>query len=608
MGNTRGMRGITWFFFLSSWFWTAQLCSQQGPPMGIYYEGVLSLVYNAPIEIQLQLLDEQNRLVYAEFHHTSTDALGGFSLVMGQGTREEGVTKDFKSIDWSQPYRLYAIWRERGQEAFQLLEEMDLLSVPYAFYAFNAGSSEISDAYEAWLLDGGQGSLEEFIATFKGPRGEDGAKGERGEQGPSGEPGALGFLPPGIKKGAGVYWSGSEWVVGGDFFMVFEESMALGGEIIAQAQLALQAYDKGFLPPRMGLAARNAIPNPAEGLMIFNLDSGCPNYYSGGEWKEWCGKVGMPAAMVDSLWCEATQFNGRIVAGEPLVDVFNEVKYTGGNGGIYSSFRVESEGASGLFAAVNRDTIGDGEGWMRVDIGGFTPEALVAYFPILIGGKTCVLRWEVEEPVLPAFPDQTVHCDPNLPTRTINVLSPHTGKVWMDRNLGASRAAKAFDDSQGLGDAYQWGRFSDGHQCRESGISLTLSSKDRPEMGLFILSNAPPFDWRSPGNDQLWQGLLGSNNPCPQGYRLPTESEWMAEVEGWDTPDFKGAMSSHLALPLPGFRYSVDGAVLGVGRYGYYWTSHAQGNQSKVLMLAEGLATFIEVGRSYGMSVRCTKD
>ena len=38
----------------------------------------------------------------------------------------------------------------------------------------------------------------------------------------------------------------------------------------ASAQLEIRSTTKGFLPPRMTTAKRNAISNPADGLIIFN--------------------------------------------------------------------------------------------------------------------------------------------------------------------------------------------------------------------------------------------------------------------------------------------------------------------------------------------------
>jgi len=54
------------------------------------------------------------------------------------------------------------------------------------------------------------------------------------------------------------------------------------------------------------------------------------------------------------------------------------------------------------------------------------------------------------------------------------VENPTTGKIWMNRNLGASQVATSSTDANTYGDLYQWGRAADGHQLRTSGTTSTL--------------------------------------------------------------------------------------------------------------------------------------
>ena len=61
-------------------------------------------------------------------------------------------------------------------------------------------------------------------------------------------------------------------------------------------------------------------------------------------------------------------------------------------------------------------------------------------------------------------------------TAIVDVTNPVTGRTWMDRNLGASRVAMSSTDTLAYGDLYQWGRRSDGHQCRNSPTMTILSS------------------------------------------------------------------------------------------------------------------------------------
>jgi len=143
-----------------------------------------------------------------------------------------------------------------------------------------------------------------------------------------------------------------------------------------------------------------------------------------------------------------------------------------------------------------------------------------------------------------------------------------TGAVWMDRNLGASQVATSSTDAGAYGDLYQWGRGADGHEKRDSETTSTLSTTDTPGHGDFITTSSSTNDWRSPQNDNLWQGVDGVNNPCPVGYRLPTESEWDAERDSWSSSNSFGAYGSPLKLPVAGYRFFDDGSLSFVGSNG----------------------------------------
>src|SRR5262245_26529126 len=48
--------------------------------------------------------------------------------------------------------------------------------------------------------------------------------------------------------------------------------------------------NKGALIPRLTTTQRDAIPNPALGLFIFNTTTNCFNVWIGNAWKQWCGE------------------------------------------------------------------------------------------------------------------------------------------------------------------------------------------------------------------------------------------------------------------------------------------------------------------------------
>jgi uncharacterized protein (TIGR02145 family) len=213
------------------------------------------------------------------------------------------------------------------------------------------------------------------------------------------------------------------------------------------------------------------------------------------------------------------------------------------------------------------------------------------------------------------YPQGTVHCT-SQPTVVANVTNPITGRTWMDRNLGAQRVAVSPTDALAYGDLYQWGRRADGHQCRGSATTTVLSSIDQPAHGSFIkISNQSPYDWRTPQNNNLWQGVNGVNNPCPVGYRLPTNIEFEAEINSWNNN--LNPFTSVLKLTSGGGKNAGNGLLDDlVGFEGSYWTSTINSNSwspsefdSYILEFGNnGGGNTNKSGRAMGHSVRCIKN
>ncbi len=190
----------------------------------------------------------------------------------------------------------------------------------------------------------------------------------------------------------------------------------------------------------------------------------------------------------------------------------------------------------------------------------------------------------------------------------IDVYNPATGYVWMSRNMGASQVATNSTDVSAFGDLYQWGRNSDGHQLRTSSTTTTLSSSDDPDHGNFITTNTEPYDWRDPQNYELWQGINGINNPCPNGYRIPTAYEWQMESYSWDTNDAAGAFASPLKLTVPGQRSETDGEIV-LSSWGGYWSSDFNDSESNFLLLGDYSIIWTSYAkRARGLTVRCIRE
>nr|WP_314498531.1 FISUMP domain-containing protein [uncultured Chryseobacterium sp.] len=180
------------------------------------------------------------------------------------------------------------------------------------------------------------------------------------------------------------------------------------------------------------------------------------------------------------------------------------------------------------------------------------------------------------------------------------VTSPTTGRIWMDRNLGATQVAASSTDINAYGHLYQWGRLTDGHQIRTSTTNAVTSATDVPGNANFITSGT---DWRTTPNNSLWQGISGINNPCPVGFRIPTLLEFQAETA---ITSAATAFASPLKLTVGGIR-STAGAISGEGVNGNYYTSTVSGSTSAIYTIEGSVATS-NVQRATGASVRCIKN
>lgn len=192
-------------------------------------------------------------------------------------------------------------------------------------------------------------------------------------------------------------------------------------------------------------------------------------------------------------------------------------------------------------------------------------------------------------------------------TPVVTVTNQETGRTWMDRNLGASRVAISSSDEEAYGDLYQWGRLSDGHQERNSNTTNTLSSDNIPGHSDFIISTEEPSDWRSPQNNDLWQGNENINNPCPIGFRIPTKEEWEAERESWGENDVDGAFSSILKLPAVSIRLGREGSFSSSGLV-FYWSSSINEDVSNILFISGNTSVIGSSIRANGLPVRCIQE
>jgi len=182
----------------------------------------------------------------------------------------------------------------------------------------------------------------------------------------------------------------------------------------------------------------------------------------------------------------------------------------------------------------------------------------------------------------------------------------YNGRCWLDRNLGALQVADVSNDSLSYGYYYQWGRATDGHQFANSSITTTIAGNSNPAHPYFIITQSAPYDWQGPQNPNLWDPYSNfANNPCPEGWKVPSTSEWLDAASGWN--NFADALNSPLKLSGGGYRLYSDGSFVGANSGGVYWTRIPNGSSSEVFVLDNSSMDYVSSNRAWGFSVRCTK-
>ena len=205
------------------------------------------------------------------------------------------------------------------------------------------------------------------------------------------------------------------------------------------------------------------------------------------------------------------------------------------------------------------------------------------------------------------------------------------GNIWLNNNLGAdysninkaafNPASQAISatDFNAYGSLIQWGRKTDGHELITwtnsttgtvvNGTTSTRPNADTAANALFITINTGNFDWRgTTHNDALWATEASANNPCPVGFRVPTNAELTTLVTSSSITNSATAASSAMKFTVPGFRNYDSGSLGGVGSFGYYWSSSVNGSYAIFRNVTSGGTNTSDLYRAHGFTVRCLKD
>lgn len=136
------------YFVLLTSFFVSQVSQAQTVPRGMKYQAVArnlsgEILANqkSSLKIDLVTVNSQSKTgttYYSETHEVTTDMLGLFTLVIGDGKVLSG---SFDKVPWStEDIWMRVAIRDKGQAAFSIISNSKLLAVPYAFHAATANA------------------------------------------------------------------------------------------------------------------------------------------------------------------------------------------------------------------------------------------------------------------------------------------------------------------------------------------------------------------------------------------------------------------------------------------------------------------------------------
>lgn len=591
-------------------------------PQGFNYQatvrnssGALIVNQNVFFKFNIMLNSATSLPVFSETHMAPTDDLGHVNLVIGQGTATVG---SFSTINWGNGSYYLGIELNTGS-GYVAMGTTQLLSVPYALYANSAGNSQSSIPNLASVLAVNNGANNLQIKSLANPTDAQDlvTKSYLESQ--------LASLQSQINNIPNVSIPVLTTNAISNINLV---SASSGGNITTDGGTDITARGVVWSTSQNPTIALTTKTLDGVGLGSFTSSiSGLTSnttYYVRAYATNSAG-----TAYGNEISFITTSIQLPILTTRAILDITLSTATSGGNitfngGASLTSRGVVWSTAPNPTVALSTKTInGSSTGTFTSNITGLaanTQYYVRAYATNVVGtayGNELTFTTETNIYVA-MYPTGTVFCN-NVVTDVVDVVNPSTGKTWMDRNLGASRRGiepPGMTDSQAYGDLYQWGRRADGHQCRTSGVTTTLSSTDQPSNGYFIISpdiNITNFDWRSSPNNNLWQGVNGINNPCPNGYRIPTESELDSEISSWGPGSSAqpNSFTSPLNWTRGGSRFTT-GEVLGT--FGFYWSSTLIGSGSfytapSTLFFQSNITKSIQNDdRGRGLSVRCIKN
>jgi uncharacterized protein (TIGR02145 family) len=374
----------------------------------------------------------------------------------------------------------------------------------------------------------------------------------------------------------------------------------------ASAKLEVKSNNSGFLPPRMTYAERNAIVNPATGLIVYCTDcaNGEMQFYNGTDWVQMMVNTASVPFVIPTYigkwryqFIRDTFYNWRAFfqnGGQLQLDSIRVVDYRTSNGyfqfntnNTYTWQTTDSTVYNGSFTTATNTGYAYGTTIKCLGISTIpAPNDTTRFYIYNLSYPNMTIQRDLlfslvsnNDTVIIDRYYELLKYDVDTTTTSVTIPSISIGtQTWSTKNLDVAKYRNG-DPIPQTTDATQWANLTTGAWCWYNNDSATYGA--------------------TYGRLYNWYAVNDPRGLAPQGWRIPTEGDWnrlvkfidsgadttcqycsqssiaggaMKSTTGWNSPNTGATNSSGFAV-LPGGTRGVDGTFYDVGINGVSWSS-----------------------------------
>jgi len=329
----------------------------------------------------------------------------------------------------------------------------------------------------------------------------------------------------------------------------------------ASARLDVSSTNSGLLPPRMTYAQRNAIVNPAAGLIVYCTDcaiGGEMQYFNGSGW------INM------SIGAASVPFTTPIVSTNIISSISSSGAVSGGNITSNGGANITAKGicwstsANPTIDLTTKTNEGTGNGTFTSSITG------------LNANTTYYVRAYATNIVGTTYGSQQTFTTASaaiLPSVTIGT------QVWTTQNLSVARYRNG-DLIPQVTEPNQWSELTTGAWCWYNNDSATYAATYGRLYNWYAVNDPrglAPQGWHVP-SDGEWNKLVkyldaGADTTCQGCHQSSIAGGAMMSTTGWSAPNIEEATNSSGFAGIPGGCRYDGGSFANIGNTGYWWSS-----------------------------------